>query len=152
MYTHFLSLPTGRGFPGAQEMKFIIEPSAHLWSHRTQVQSPPSTALEAQTGLKEHTAQCTQRPQAYRLQEKPFPACPQLSQMPENPTAGKRPDLHRLLVFCFGALMHVRQGLTVVPWKPAFALSVCWPVCSRCDTGMMGKCHHHVAPGTCWTL
>lgn len=30
MYTHFLSLPMGRGLPGAQEMKFIMEPSVHL--------------------------------------------------------------------------------------------------------------------------
>lgn len=34
MYTHFLSLPMGRGLPGAQEMKFIMEPSVHLQWHK----------------------------------------------------------------------------------------------------------------------
>lgn len=36
-YTHFLSLPMGRGLPGAQEMKFIMEPSVHLQWHRAGV-------------------------------------------------------------------------------------------------------------------
>lgn len=36
MYTHFLSLPMGRGLPGAQEMKFMMEPSVHLQWHRAE--------------------------------------------------------------------------------------------------------------------
>lgn len=54
MYTHFLSLPMGRGLPGAHEMKFIMDPSVHLQWHRAGVtpalapgSTSPHTAMRA---------------------------------------------------------------------------------------------------------